>query len=200
MILLASQGYSGTGPGGFGSIVSRVVRTSPLPVVVIRAGEQNPQPAAINRFVIAHDGSEQADRALALVEAAARRLSAHLHVVTVVEDEESPIPAGVAASLDPKLRDEALADALNRARRQIEEIGANLLRQGFPASWRVLAGPAAPAILAECNAGDVLVVTSHGRSLSRWTLGSVAEKLVREAPVPVVLLRTQGGQQESLTA
>src|SRR4051794_24235546 len=32
-ILLASQGYSGTGPGGFGSIVSRVVRTSPLPVI-----------------------------------------------------------------------------------------------------------------------------------------------------------------------
>ena len=77
-VLLASQGYSGTGPGGFGSTVSRVVRTSPLPVVVVRAGEQLPQPAAVTRFVIAHDGSGRSDRALGLVEGVARRLSAHL--------------------------------------------------------------------------------------------------------------------------
>lgn len=199
-ILLASQGSSGTGPGGFGSIVSRVVRISPVPVVVVRAGATEPKPVAINRFVIAHDGSDHGDQALHLIKDAARRLNVHLHVVTVVEDEESPIPPGVAATMDPKLRDEALADALNLARRQVEEVGAGLLRQGFPASWRVLAGPAAAAILGECTAGDVLVITSHGRSESRWTLGSVAEKLVREAPVPVVLLRTQGLHQENVTA
>jgi nucleotide-binding universal stress UspA family protein len=189
-IVMASQGVSGTGPGGFGSIISRVIRTSPVPVAVIRAGVQGPAPPVINRFVIAHDGSAHADRALAVVEAPARRLSANLHVVTVVEDEESPIPAGVAATLDPTLRDEARADALNRARQSVEEVGARLLRRGLPASWRVLAGPAAPAILSECAAGDVLVIASHGRSESLWTLGGVAEKLVREATVPVVLLRT----------
>ena len=37
--------------------------------------------------------------------------------------------------------------------------------------------------------GDLIVMTSHGRSgVQRWLLGSVAEKLVREAPVPVVLV------------
>jgi nucleotide-binding universal stress UspA family protein len=199
-ILVASQGYSGTGPGGFGSIVSRLVRTSPLPVIVVRAEEDQSEPIAINRFVIAHDGSEQADRALHLVKDAARRLSAHLHVVTVVEDEESPLPASVAAAIDPKLRNEALADALNLARQNLEEVGAGLLRQGFPASWRVLSGPAPPAILSECAFGDVLVVTSHGRSHSRWELGSVAERLVRESPVPLVLLRTPNQGQENVTA
>jgi nucleotide-binding universal stress UspA family protein len=194
-ILLASQGYSATGPGGFGSIVGRVVRTSPVPVVVIRSDPPTSEPKAIARFVIAHDGSDRADRALLMIRGLARRLATPLHVVTVVEDEESLLPAGVAATLDPQLREEAQADALNLARRNVEEIGAKLLRDGQAATWRILTGPAAPAILAECVAGDVLVVTSHGRNESRWTLGSVAEKLVREATVPVILLRTPVGSQ-----
>src|SRR4051812_43057872 len=84
-ILLASQGFSGTGPGGFGSVVSQVVRISPVPVVVVRAGATEPTLVAINRFVIAHDGSDHGDQALHLIVDAARRLNAHLHVVTVVE-------------------------------------------------------------------------------------------------------------------
>ncbi len=36
---------------------------------------------------------------------------------------------------------------------------------------------------------DVVVVSSHGRSgVSRWFLGSVAEKLIRNSPVPVFLV------------
>jgi nucleotide-binding universal stress UspA family protein len=37
--------------------------------------------------------------------------------------------------------------------------------------------------------GDLIVMASHGRGgVQRWLLGSVAEKLVREAPVPVMLV------------
>ena len=64
------------------------------------------------------------------------------------------------------------------------------MRLGLPASWQVLAGPAAATIMGASGPHDVLVITSHGRGGSRWPLGSVAEKLVRESPVPVILLRT----------
>jgi nucleotide-binding universal stress UspA family protein len=188
-ILLASQGVSATGPGGFGSVVSRVVRMAPAPVMVVQPGAVSEQ-AHIARLVIAHDGSERAARVFPLVQDLARRLEAHVHVVTVVEDERSLVPAAVAAAINPHLHDEARADALNVARHRIEGAGAQLLRQGLPASWNVLSGPAAPAILDACAANDVLVITSHGHSMSRWMLGSVAEKLVRESPVPVILLRT----------
>ena len=37
-----------------------------------------------------------------------------------------------------------------------------------------------------------IVLTSHGRSgFKRWLLGSVAEKLVRDAPCPVMLVRSE---------
>ena len=189
-IVLANQGYSATGPRGFGSVVSRVVRTAPVPVLVARSGESAGAPAAVSRFVVAHDGSEAAAGALPIARHLASLHAAIVHVVAVVEDEESPLPAAVAASIDPHILEQAQADALNAARQRVEAIGASLLRQGLQASWQVLAGPAAASIIDACTPRDVLVITSHGQSRSRWMLGSIAEKLVREAPIPVILLRT----------
>jgi nucleotide-binding universal stress UspA family protein len=189
-ILLSSQGISATGPGGFGTVVGRVVSRAPVPVMVVRPNGKAPAPDLVARFVIAHDGSEHAARALPLAQDLARRLSAHIHLITVVEDEESPLSGTVAAAIDPHVRGEVQADALNLARHLVEAAGAQLLRQGLPTSWHILTGPAAPAIIAACVDRDVLVITSHGQSNSRWVLGSVAEKLLRESRVPVILLRT----------
>jgi nucleotide-binding universal stress UspA family protein len=194
-ILLSSQGVSATGPSGFGTVVGRVVSMAPVPVMVVRPNGIAPDPDLIARFVIAHDGSEHAARAVPLAQDLARRLSAHIHIVTVVEDEESPLSGSAAATIDPHVRDEAQRDALNLARQRVEGTGALLMRQGLPASWQVLAGPAASAIIAACVDRDVLVVTSHGQSSSRWVLGSVAEKLLRDSQVPVILLRTSSGAQ-----
>ena len=189
-ILLSSQGASATGPGGFGSVVSRVVRTAPVPVMVVRAQSGSMSNSAIGRLIVAHDGSERAGQMLPLVSELARRLDAHVHLVAVVQDEEGPLPAAVAAKIDPHLREEAHADARNVAHRRVEAAGAGLLRHGLSATWDVLAGPAAPTIIDACAPHDVLVITSHGQGGTRWMLGSVAEKLVRESPVPVILLRT----------
>ena len=189
-ILLSNQGISATGPGGFGTVVGRVVSTAPVPVMVARPDGEAAGSDLVARLVIAHDGSEHAARALPLVQDLARRLSAHIHLVTVVEDEESPLSGSAAAAIDPHVRGEARADALNLARQMVEGTGAQLLRQGLPASWHILTGPAAPAIITACVDRDVLVITSHGQGNSRWVLGSVAEKLLRESRVPVILLRT----------
>jgi len=194
-ILLSSQGVSATGPSGFGTVVGRVVNMSPVPVMVVRPNGIAPDPNLVARFVIAHDGSEYAARAVPLAQELARRLSAHIHIITVVEDEESPLSGSVAAAIDPHVRDEVQADALNLARHRVEGTGARLMRQGLPASWQVLAGPAAPAIIATCVDRDVLVITSHGQSNSPWVLGSVAEKLLRDSRVPVILLRTSSGAE-----
>jgi nucleotide-binding universal stress UspA family protein len=189
-ILLSSLGVSATGPGGFGSVVGRVARMAPVPVMVIQPNGAALGQDLVARLVIADDGSERSSRVLPLAQDLARRLSAPVHVVAVVEDEESSLSTSVAAAIDPHLREEARADALNLARRRIEVVGSQFLRQGIPASWQVLSGPAAPAIIDACTQRDVLVITSHGQSGSRWMLGSVAEKLVRESHVPVILLRT----------
>src|SRR4051812_44905320 len=65
-ILLSSQGVSATGPGGFGTVVGRVVGMTPVPVMVVRPNGVAPDPNLVARFVIAHDGSEHAARAVPL--------------------------------------------------------------------------------------------------------------------------------------
>lgn len=196
MILLSAQGESATGRHGFSSVAGRIVSASPVPVMVVRPTFGAPNPQGIGRILLPYDGSGRASRAFPLAVDLARRIGAPVHLVTVVEDEETALPSGHGAAIDPRRRMEASADTLNRARRHLESTGATLLRQGIPASWEVLTGPAAAAILTACDARDLLLITSHGRTGSRWVMGSVAEKLVREAPVPVVLMRTPPGPQE----
>jgi nucleotide-binding universal stress UspA family protein len=46
---------------------------------------------------------------------------------------------------------------------------------------------------ASSNAVDLMVMASHGRSgISRWVMGSVAERIVRTACVPVMMIRAPG--------
>jgi nucleotide-binding universal stress UspA family protein len=51
------------------------------------------------------------------------------------------------------------------------------------------------AVLAGRQA-DLIVMATHGRSgLTRWVLGSVAERVMRAAPVPLLLVRTREVEQ-----
>ena len=48
------------------------------------------------------------------------------------------------------------------------------------------------------NAVDLIVMASHGRSgISRWVLGSVAERIVRISCVPVMMVRAPGCEPKS---
>jgi nucleotide-binding universal stress UspA family protein len=56
----------------------------------------------------------------------------------------------------------------------------------------MLDGPAAEQIiaLADREKVDLIVICTHGRSgLSRWVYGSVAAKVLQDAPCPVFLVK-----------
>jgi nucleotide-binding universal stress UspA family protein len=64
---------------------------------------------------------------------------------------------------------------------------------GVPMEHRLVEGDAGEAIvqLAEETKSDLIVMGTHGRTgLSRLLMGSVAEKVVRRAPCPVLTLKT----------
>jgi len=66
---------------------------------------------------------------------------------------------------------------------------------GVPTETMVLSGPIASTLLAVARSSraDLVVLCSHGYTgMTHWVLGSVAEKVARHAPVPVLVLRECG--------
>lgn len=139
------------------------------------------------RVLVPTDGSESALEAFDHAVALARHCDAELHVINAVDPTLVPAELGV----------DDVVDALERAGRDIvEELGRLALAEGLAVETAVVSGSPAEAIrrYATEHAIDLVVVGTHGRTgLDRWLLGSVAERVVRTAPVPVLTVRPDVG-------
>ena len=61
--------------------------------------------------------------------------------------------------------------------------------------YEVLEGSVAETLAAwaEQNDVDLIIIASHGRSgVSRWVMGSVADRILRSVCVPVMMIRAPG--------
>lgn len=88
---------------------------------------------------------------------------------------------------------------MNDARREAQEYMSRLTdelkKAGLKASGVTAVGEPADEILkyAAQNGIDLIVMSTHGRSgISRWFMGSVADKVVRHSPVPVLVVSPPG--------
>jgi len=80
----------------------------------------------------------------------------------------------------------------SEARAYLELVAAPLRSEGYTVNVEVSTMPAAEAILdyAESQHADLIAIATHGRSgISRWVFGSVTQKVIQAAPVPVLVIR-----------
>jgi nucleotide-binding universal stress UspA family protein len=144
----------------------------------------------LTRILVATDFSEPSDAALSYGRELARAFGAHLQIVNVVDNLAATIvgPEGYVGNLMEMQRE--VEDA---ARKELEalisdedrrELGAKpvLLMSGTPAFAIVNYSKEAEI--------DLIVMGTHGRGgLGHFLMGSVAEKVVRSAPCPVLTVR-----------
>ena len=170
-----------------GSVAVKIVRACPTVVTVHQAAQP------FRRILIATDFGRSSERALELAARMAKAYGATLTLLHVVDDY-TPLYSADAIyvnALGPSL------DELERAsRKQLEEAACQLSELVPDPSIVVLRGKPWVEITGEAAKGqyDLLVVGTHGRgAISRWLLGSVAEKVVRAALPPVLTVRGDGG-------
>lgn len=135
-------------------------------------------------IVAAVDFEDAAVRAVALAGFIASAVDATLRVVHAERVEAPPYftPAQLARLEED--RAESTAEIRGELKRFTLEATA------WPAGIEVVGGPPVDAILQAAVAADLLVLGTHGRrGPSRWWLGSVAERVVRAAHVPVLVTR-----------
>jgi nucleotide-binding universal stress UspA family protein len=139
----------------------------------------------MKRILVPLDGSSLAEAVLPQVQELAKALGAELFLVRAAV-------AHVFPGADPS---EEEIDVVRKAEEYVTEVAGRLRDAGIPIHTAVRYGEAAEEILEHIrdNAVDLVAMSTHGRSgLSRLVLGSVAEQVVRHAPVPVLLMRARG--------
>lgn len=150
------------------------------------------------RILVPLDGSPRAERAIPAAARIARAFGGSVIMLRVVAP---PISYGKFSALEayPQASTEeelASASAYLQTIAQSEQLG------GITTEVQTLVGASAPTILSAAGSlhAELIVLCSHGYTgFQRWMLGSVAEKVIRHAPVPVFVLR-EGGVEPATAA
>jgi nucleotide-binding universal stress UspA family protein len=146
---------------------------------------------AIKKVLVATDFSDCSDAALMYARALAGQFGAQLHVLHNVEFRGAVDVAGIGVytTFSPDLLTELENDARDRMNGLLSDSDRALLK----AQVVVGSGETTAQAIVEYAASeniDLIVLGTHGRhGLSHLLLGSVAERVVREAPCPVLTVR-----------
>jgi nucleotide-binding universal stress UspA family protein len=139
------------------------------------------------RILVAVDFGDPSSAALRLAGELARRFDAKLTAVHAETFEAPPyFTADQVRTIERQRR-----SARREAERYLERHAAKLA--GMPVGSVIADGPAARGILGAARGQDLIVMGTHGRrGPARWWAGSVAERVVRDARAPVLVVRTTG--------
>lgn len=196
LVVMSTHGRGALGRALLGSVADEVVRTATVPVLLVRPpGEEPPAETewSPGEILVPLDGSRLAEGALEPAADLARLLGAKLALVQVIvpiatiTDPPLPFPSGYDEHLTGIRRVEA--------QDYLDDIAEGLREKGVAASGAaVVNGSAAGALvdLSRPGRAGLIVIASHGHGgLRRLALGSVADRLVRTAAVPVLVVRAK---------
>ncbi|HTU16966.1 MAG TPA: universal stress protein [Gemmataceae bacterium] len=191
LVVMTTHGRGPVSRFWLGSVADQLVHRLPIPLLLVRTQVEAPPPAVepeIRNLLVALDGTPAAEQILEPVATLAKLLGATCTLLRVVP------PAGDSAAAHETAVTTTQADALRaEAHIYLKRVATLLRDRGILVQTSILAyaHPAA-AILNEAASGeyDLLALETHGRrGLPRLFLGSVADKVVRGAAVPVLVHR-----------
>jgi len=184
LVVMRSRGLTGLKHVVLGSVAERTVRYSKCPVLIVKD-----KPHAVRTILVPMDFSPAAHAALDFAKSLAQK-AGHAHLVLVhayyvpVELEQYLVSHGDGAF-----------DRLSKAvTKDLEKILLDLQNAGLSAEYVARAGTPERIVLevAGEKKADLIAIGTHGRrGLSHLFLGSVAERVVRMAEVPVLTVQAK---------
>ena len=191
LITMATHGRSGINRWMMGSVAEKVLRGTSTPLFLVRANEAETidSAAAIKSIVVPLDGSELAESVLPTVIEVAKTLELEVVLCRAYELAASAYYGSeeYLPNYEQMLR-EVKAGAESYLEKKVQSLKAAGLAK---VSWVALEGSGAEEIIRYTHEHpDALVaMCTHGRSgVSRWVLGSVAERVVRHSDDPVLVV------------
>jgi nucleotide-binding universal stress UspA family protein len=185
MIVMATHGRSGLRRWTLGSVADKVVRSSPIPVLLIPATCPIAHEWTIRRILVPWDGSELAARALPLV----REMAARTHAEIVLVQAVDPL-SDIETHWVPVAGDIAIIRR-NEALEQLKDITDDLSRNGLRSAAVAILSYPSETILEEAirQHADLIIMATHGYGgMRRVALGSVADRVLHATTTPLLLV------------
>jgi nucleotide-binding universal stress UspA family protein len=144
---------------------------------------------ALKNILVASDFGDASDAALAYGRELARAFKATLHVLHVADDVYMRLGGDAYVAVLPDLQ----KDIEQAAQRQLDELVVDNDPEPVIVKKVVITSAATAACIVQYAheaAIDLIIVGTHGRgAVAHLLMGSVAERIVRTAPCPVLTVR-----------
>jgi nucleotide-binding universal stress UspA family protein len=188
LVVVGSRGLTGVKGLLLGSVARNVAHHAPCSVLVARTPEHR-----IRRVVIGADGSPYAKAAVDLLCRLPLPVAAHTSVLAVSRPHAPlPVLSPMEAMLLEETAQEVTAQRLRSAEKVAEEAAVQLRDRGHWAESAARMGDPATEILSEVRSAgaDLVVLGARGVSpIEKLLVGSVADRILGEAPCSVLLAR-----------
>jgi nucleotide-binding universal stress UspA family protein len=194
LVVMTSRGHGGVQRLWFGSVADAIVRESSVPVLLVRP-EDNPSPRPVlenlNQILVPLDGSPLSQTILDPAKELASLAAAELVLVEVIQ----PLASSADSQSAQQWRFDVELTNLRKkeATEYLKELAEKCREAGVRASYSAPVGANVAGTLlqlAESPTIGLIAMATHGRGgIKRLALGSVADKLVRNSPRPILVYR-----------
>jgi nucleotide-binding universal stress UspA family protein len=144
-----------------------------------------------NKVIVPLDGSPLAEVALPYAEEVAGKLGTRISLLTVLSSEESE---------EYQNHQSYITRIADSTRRHVSKYVDNSANKEIIVEAATRSGSPAEGILNFTSKGypSLIIMATHGRSgISRWAVGSIADKIVRSTSLqPIMLIRAHGSHPE----
>jgi nucleotide-binding universal stress UspA family protein len=188
-IAMTTHGRSGFARWAIGSVAERVLQNSTIPIFLTR-GDQAAPTSLVQQILVPLDGSALAERALPEAQRLASINNAQILLVRVLQTLDEESKRILFAS--PAIANDALERERSAAEQYLQGIATRLQASGVVAECEVRFGDPVPTILQVADEKQVslIVMTTHGHTaIKQWFYGSVANKILRGAQCPILMVR-----------
>ena len=148
------------------------------------------------KIMVPLDGSELAECVLPHVEAFIEGCQVNQFVFVRVVEPAATFYSG-DYPISPEVMRERETAGEKIARDYLDQVVSRLQHESTELHSEVLIGNVADSLadFAEINEFDLILIATHGRSgVKRWVRGSIADKVLRSANIPVLMVRAPGSQ------
>ena len=185
LIVMGTHGRRGVDRMLFGSVTEEVVRKAPCPALTVRTDADVTPGQAVRRVLAPVDFSDASEAAIQHAQEIAMTYGAEIDLLHVVEEPFYPPEYGVGSPAFPT------TEIIENVEKQLGDLAREKIGYEHVMIEARTGSPAREILdYVSENEIDLVVLATHGRTgLNRVLLGSVAERVLRQSPKPVFVVK-----------